>query len=197
MNIFGLGYITLIFKIKTGWNFQIFWRKRATSANYLSLVLNWLAQMHSPSKSAKVCQNLSNSVNFPQMLKNLVKRKLLYSASPSSISARLQQLYNIYQNICILMFRNISNLCSSQTWVLINFCQKGCCCILGGAFPWDLVNKTQMDSSLGSLNSQMGRLEFKKVLFSIFILLGWLINISSEWKICQKSLWSCWVSNMQ
>ena len=116
MNIF----ITLIFKIKTGWNFQIFWRKRATSANYLSLVLNWVAQMHSPSKSAKVCQSLSNSVkfyqilsksvNFPQMLKNLVKRKLLYSASPSSISARLQQLYNIYQNICILMFRNISNL---------------------------------------------------------------------------------------
>ena len=61
-------------------------------------------------QSVKVCQNLSKSVNFPQMLKNLVKRKLLYSASPSSISARLQQLYNIYQNICILMFRNISNL---------------------------------------------------------------------------------------
>ena len=89
--------------------------------------------MHSPSKSAKVCQNLSNSVNFPQMLKNLVKRKLLYSASPSSISARLQQLYNIYQNICIfgisqtfLFFPNLS---------FDKFLPKGLLLYPRGSFP--------------------------------------------------------------
>ena len=146
--------------------------------------------MHSP--SAKFCQSLSKSVKVCQFSSNVKElsqaEAAVFSLSLLHICSTTATLQHLSKYLHIDVSEYLKPFCSSKTWILINFCRKGCCCILGGAFPWDLVNKTQMDSSLGSLNSQMGRLEFKKVLFSIFILLGWLINISSEWKICQKSL---------
>ena len=131
-------------------------------------------------QSVKVCQSLSKSVKFCQFSSNVKElsqaEAAVFSLSLLHICSTTATLQHLSKYLHIDVSEYLKPFCYSKTWVLINFSRKGCCCILVGAFPWDLVNKTQMDSSLGSLNSQMGRLEFKKVLFSIFILLGWLLN---------------------